>query len=101
MKFSCERRARFIQHEASCVKAFLDCCNRIGSTHSAPLGLTQSESTCLWASQRGEARSERGGPGLMGEGLLRGRRAWSEQGSWPEWGGSIKPRSGLRGEGMV
>uniref|UniRef100_A0A667I5W0 Complement C3 n=1 Tax=Lynx canadensis TaxID=61383 RepID=A0A667I5W0_LYNCA len=88
-KFSCERRAGFIQHEASCVKAFLDCCNRIGSTHSA-LGLTRSESTCLWASQRGEARSQRGGPGLMGEGLLRGRRAWSEQGGWPEWGGSMK-----------
>ncbi|XP_053075973.1 complement C3-like isoform X3 [Acinonyx jubatus] len=42
-KFSCERRAGFLQHEASCVKAFLDCCNRIGSTHSAPLGLTQSD----------------------------------------------------------
>ncbi|XP_046951331.1 complement C3-like [Lynx rufus] len=41
-KFSCERRAGFIQHEASCVKAFLDCCNRIGSTHSA-LGLTRSD----------------------------------------------------------
>ncbi|XP_078299622.1 complement C3-like isoform X2 [Panthera onca] len=43
MKFSCERRAGFIQHEASCMKAFLDCCNRIGHTHSALLGLTQSD----------------------------------------------------------
>uniref|UniRef100_A0A667I3W7 Complement C3 n=1 Tax=Lynx canadensis TaxID=61383 RepID=A0A667I3W7_LYNCA len=48
MKFSCERRARFIQHEASCVKAFLDCCNyitqlRLNHTRSAHLGLARSD----------------------------------------------------------
>ena len=68
MKFSCERRARFIQHEASCVKAFLDCCKyitqlRLNHTRSAHLGLARSESTCLWAGQSGEAGS--GGEGLV------------------------------------
>ncbi|GAB5567620.1 complement C3-like [Prionailurus iriomotensis] len=48
MKFSCQRRARFIQHEASCVKAFLDCCNyitqlRLNHTRSAHLGLARSD----------------------------------------------------------
>uniref|UniRef100_A0A8C9KJX1 Uncharacterized protein n=1 Tax=Panthera tigris altaica TaxID=74533 RepID=A0A8C9KJX1_PANTA len=52
MKFSCERRARFIQHEASCVKAFLDCCKyitqlRLNHTRSAHLGLARSETLML------------------------------------------------------
>ncbi|XP_045347710.1 complement C3-like [Leopardus geoffroyi] len=48
MKFSCQRRARFIQHEASCVKAFLDCCNyitqlRLNHTRNVHLGLARSD----------------------------------------------------------
>ena len=63
MKFSCQRRARFIQHEASCVKAFLDCCNyitqlRLNHTRSAHLGLARSESTCLWLARAGRAWTE-------------------------------------------
>ncbi|XP_039080959.1 complement C3-like [Hyaena hyaena] len=48
MKFPCERRARYIQLGASCVKAFLDCCNyitqlRLNHSRSAHLGLARSE----------------------------------------------------------
>ncbi|XP_029787299.1 complement C3-like, partial [Suricata suricatta] len=58
MKFSCERRARYIQHEASCVKAFLECCQyitqlRLNHSRNVHLGLARSECTCPWAARGG------------------------------------------------
>uniref|UniRef100_A0A2K6FFT9 Complement C3 n=1 Tax=Propithecus coquereli TaxID=379532 RepID=A0A2K6FFT9_PROCO len=48
MRFSCQRRARFITLDASCVKAFLDCCNYITELRRQharlrPLGLARSD----------------------------------------------------------
>ncbi|XP_008058979.1 complement C3, partial [Carlito syrichta] len=48
MKFSCERRARFITQDQTCVKAFLDCCQyitelRLQHQREASLGLARSD----------------------------------------------------------
>ncbi|KAG8519037.1 Complement C3, partial [Galemys pyrenaicus] len=48
MRFSCERRTRFISLGPQCVKAFLDCCNyitklRLEHSRLRPLGLARSE----------------------------------------------------------
>uniref|UniRef100_A0A5G2QME3 Complement C3 n=1 Tax=Sus scrofa TaxID=9823 RepID=A0A5G2QME3_PIG len=48
MKFSCQRRAQFIQHGDACVKAFLDCCEYIAKlrqqhSRNKPLGLARSD----------------------------------------------------------
>uniref|UniRef100_A0A673VAA9 Complement C3 n=1 Tax=Suricata suricatta TaxID=37032 RepID=A0A673VAA9_SURSU len=48
MKFSCERRAQYVPHEASCVKAFLECCQyitqlRLNHSRSNHLGLARSD----------------------------------------------------------
>ncbi|XP_008581904.1 PREDICTED: complement C3 [Galeopterus variegatus] len=48
MRFSCQRRARFIILNEACVKAFLDCCNyitqlRLQQARNNPLGLARSD----------------------------------------------------------
>uniref|UniRef100_A0A8C8ZES8 Complement C3 n=1 Tax=Prolemur simus TaxID=1328070 RepID=A0A8C8ZES8_PROSS len=48
MRFSCQRRAKFVTLGASCVKAFLDCCNYITELRRQharlrPLGLARSD----------------------------------------------------------
>lgn len=48
MKFSCQRRARFITQGESCMKAFIDCCNYITKLREQHrrdrlLGLARSE----------------------------------------------------------
>lgn len=60
MKYSCQRRARFILQGKACVDAFLNCCNYITQLRAQ---LRRQGSMTL-------ARSESGGGGVEGRGAL-------------------------------
>ena len=67
MKFSCQRRAQFIQHGDACVKAFLDCCEYIAKlrqqhSRNKPPGLARSKSAV-----RREGLSKAGGYACLRE----------------------------------
>lgn len=95
MKFSCQRRSRFVLQNQACVNAFLDCCNYITQlraqlNRNVHLGLARSKSQgrgrspCLGGCQvwgGGDAMSEGRGPLSEGSGgpCLKGQEALSEE----------------------
>jgi hypothetical protein len=89
MRFTCQRRARFISQGEACVKAFMDCCTYLAQLREqhwreGKLGLARSESHL--GVTVGEGKDTPVNTWRMGGHLCDGKNALASGGKNPVWG---------------